>query len=85
MRERGDALPVHSTVQECLNNRQTSDQTEDDELTDDVAPGEPNYDRKTAEIKTVFTAEPLTMVTAAQLNELAAVQVPKWTTPDASR
>ena len=54
---------------------QTFDHIEDYELTDEIAPGQPYFIRKKAGLKTVFTAELLTMVTTVQQNQLAAVRV----------
>ena len=70
-------MPVRSGDQERLNNRQTFDKVEDYELQDEAAPGQPYYDRKKAELKSVFTAEPLTMVTTVLQADFAAVQIPQ--------
>ena len=47
-------LLVRSNDMERLNNHQTSDHIEDYELTDEIAPGQPCYDRKKAVLKTAF-------------------------------
>ena len=63
-------MPVRSGDQERLNTRQTFDK-------DEASPGQPYYDRKKAELKTVLKAEPLTMVTTVIQADFAAVQIPQ--------
>ena len=70
-------MPVRSGDQERLNNRQTFDEIKDYELQDEAAPGQPHYDRKKVELKTIVTAEPLTKVTTVLQAYLAAVQNPQ--------
>ena len=68
-------MPVRSGDQERLNNKEKFYKIEDYELQHAAAPGQPYYDRKKAELKTVLTAEPLTMVTIVLQADFAAIQV----------
>ena len=70
-------MPVRGGDQERMSNQQTFDKIEEYELSDEIAPGQPFCDRKKAELKIMFTAEPVTMVTTVQQADFAAVQVPQ--------